>query len=51
MPAFYNAPRTIQDLIDHSIGRLLDLFAIDNDLVRRWEGPGRIPAGDPGGSS
>lgn len=40
MPAFYNAPRTIADLIDHTIGRLLDLFAIDNDLARRWEGPG-----------
>ncbi|NCA88738.1 MAG: UbiX family flavin prenyltransferase [Gammaproteobacteria bacterium] len=43
MPAFYNAPRTIADLIDHSIGRLLDLFGIDNDLARRWEGPMGTP--------
>jgi 4-hydroxy-3-polyprenylbenzoate decarboxylase len=39
MPAFYNAPRTIQDLIDHTVGRLLDLFDLDCGLVRRWEGP------------
>jgi len=44
MPAFYNHPRTIQDLIDHTVGRLLDLFAIDCGLVRRWAGP--APARD-----
>ena len=46
MPAFYNAPRTIADLIDHTIGRLLDLFAIENDLARRWEGPPGIQGSD-----
>ena len=39
MPAFYNGPQTIDDLIDHSVGRVLDLFGIDADLVKRWEGP------------
>jgi flavin prenyltransferase len=39
MPAFYNAPRTLDDAIDHSIGRVLDLFDIDTGKVRRWQGP------------
>ena len=39
MPAFYNGPQTIDDLIDHSVGRVLDLFGIEVDLVKRWEGP------------
>lgn len=38
MPAFYNKPATIDDLINHSVGRVLDLFAIDTGTVRRWEG-------------
>jgi 4-hydroxy-3-polyprenylbenzoate decarboxylase len=41
MPAFYSAPRTLQDVVDHSVGRILDLFDIDSGLVRRWQGPGR----------
>jgi 4-hydroxy-3-polyprenylbenzoate decarboxylase len=36
MPAFYNAPRSLQDAVDHSVGRVLDLFDIDSGLVRRW---------------
>jgi 4-hydroxy-3-polyprenylbenzoate decarboxylase len=48
MPAFYGNPRTIQDLIDHTVGRLLDLFGIDAGLVRRWEGPRKKPAKDSG---
>jgi 4-hydroxy-3-polyprenylbenzoate decarboxylase len=39
MPAFYNAPTSIDDMIDHSVGRILDLFGIDTGTVRRWEGP------------
>jgi len=38
MPAFYNAPRTLEDAVDHSVGRVLDLFDIDSALVRRWKG-------------
>ena len=38
MPAFYSHPQTIDDLIDHSIGRVLDLFDIDAGMLRRWEG-------------
>ena len=38
MPAFYNRPKTIDDLINHTVGRLLDLFDIDTHVVKRWEG-------------
>ena len=40
MPAFYNKPRTLQDTVDHSVGRVLDLFDIENRLVKRWKGTG-----------
>jgi 4-hydroxy-3-polyprenylbenzoate decarboxylase len=40
MPAFYTDPKSIDDLVDHSVGRLLDLFGLDSGIVRRWEGPG-----------
>ena len=39
MPAFYNSPQTIDDLVDHSVGRVLDLFDIDAGFVKRWAGP------------
>ena len=38
MPAFYNHPKTIDDLINHSVGRVLDLFDIDTTQVKRWAG-------------
>jgi 4-hydroxy-3-polyprenylbenzoate decarboxylase len=41
MPAFYNAPRTLDDAINHSVGRVLDLFDIESGLVRRWKGARR----------
>ena len=39
VPAFYQRPKTVQDIIDHSIGRLLDLFGIDLGTVHRWKEP------------
>jgi len=39
MPAFYNRPKTIDDLVNHSIGRVLDLLDLDAGIVKRWEGP------------
>ncbi len=41
MPAFYNGPRTVADIVDHTVGRLLDLFGIDSGIVKRWRGAGR----------
>ena len=38
MPAFYNRPKTVDDLINHTVGRLLDLLDIDNSAVKRWHG-------------
>ncbi len=38
MPAFYNQPQTIDDLINHSVGRVLDLFDLDSGILKRWEG-------------
>jgi flavin prenyltransferase len=38
VPAFYNRPKTVDDIINHTVGRLLDLFGIETGIVRRWEG-------------
>lgn len=38
-PAFYTQPTSIDELINHSVGRMLDLFDIDLDIVKRWESP------------
>lgn len=38
MPAFYNDPHTIDDLLNHNVGRVLDLFDIESGLVKRWKG-------------
>ncbi|MEJ2108648.1 MAG: UbiX family flavin prenyltransferase [Acidobacteriota bacterium] len=39
VPAFYHRPQTIQDIVDHTIGKALDLFRIEHSLYRRWSGP------------
>lgn len=36
VPAFYSRPETLDDMVDHTVGRVLDLFDIDNELVKRW---------------
>jgi len=36
MPAFYNKPKTLDDVIDHTVGRLLDLFGLDTGKIKRW---------------
>ena len=38
VPAFYNKPKTVDDIINHTVGRLLDLFGIETKMVKRWEG-------------
>ena len=37
MPAFYNKPKTLDDVIDHTVGRALDLFGLDTGKVKRWQ--------------
>jgi len=39
VPAFYAKPQSVADIVDHSVGRVLDLFGIETDLVRRWGEP------------
>lgn len=36
VPAFYNRPKTLEDVIDHNLGRVLDLFDLDTGKVKRW---------------
>jgi flavin prenyltransferase len=38
LPAFYNHPRTIDDLVDHTVSRMLDQFGLDTSGVERWAG-------------
>ncbi|HXF87536.1 MAG TPA: UbiX family flavin prenyltransferase [Xanthobacteraceae bacterium] len=38
VPAFYNRPKTIDDIINHTIGRLLDFFGVETKIVKRWKG-------------
>lgn len=35
-PSFYARPQSLDEMIDHTVGRVLDLFAIEHELVRRW---------------
>jgi 4-hydroxy-3-polyprenylbenzoate decarboxylase len=50
MPAFYNRPETIDDLVNHTVGRVLDLFDLDAGNLKRWEGarsPAQAPSANP----
>lgn len=38
VPAFYNRPQTLEDMIDQTVGRALDLFDLDPGIVKRWQG-------------
>jgi polyprenyl P-hydroxybenzoate/phenylacrylic acid decarboxylase-like protein len=38
VPAFYHQPKTIDDLLNQTAGKLLDQFDISHSLYRRWEG-------------
>ncbi|EIV8403586.1 UbiX family flavin prenyltransferase [Escherichia coli] len=39
MPAFYNHPSTTDDIVNHTMSRLLDQFGLDNNYTHRWTGP------------
>lgn len=39
MPAFYHRPASVDDLIAHTVGKVLDQFGIAHELYRRWAGP------------
>jgi 4-hydroxy-3-polyprenylbenzoate decarboxylase len=37
--AFYHAPRTLMDVVDHTIGKVLDILGLEHSLFQRWQGP------------
>jgi 4-hydroxy-3-polyprenylbenzoate decarboxylase len=39
MPAFYNKPATVEDLVDGTVERILDLLGLPDPNARRWNGP------------
>jgi len=41
VPAFYANPANLDEMVDHTIGRVLDLFDLDHGGVKRWTGPKR----------
>ena len=41
VPAFYARPASLAEMVDHTLGRVLDLFDIDAGTVRRWQGLGK----------
>ena len=38
IPGFYARPKTIADLVDHTVGKILDALGVDNETFKRWEG-------------
>ena len=40
VPSFYNAPASIAEIVDQTVGRTLDYFGIETSLVKRWQGLG-----------
>ena len=47
VPAFYALPASLNDIVDHSVGRALDLLGIDNDACPRWSGMATRGANNP----
>jgi 4-hydroxy-3-polyprenylbenzoate decarboxylase len=43
VPAFYAQPKSLEEMIDHTLGRVLDLFDVEIGAVRRWSGEKRRP--------
>ncbi|EKT80828.1 3-octaprenyl-4-hydroxybenzoate carboxy-lyase protein [Rhodococcus opacus M213] len=43
VPAFYTKPASLDDLVDHTVGRALDLFEIETGLITRWCGTSKQP--------
>ncbi len=41
VPAFYAKPTTLDEMVNHTVGRCLDLFDIETNLTKRWEGIGQ----------
>ena len=46
VPAFYSHAKTIDDLVNHTIGRVLDLFGVEHQKITRWQGMRSEPGKD-----
>ena len=44
LPAFYVRPRSLEEVVDHTVGRVLDQLGIEHELVRRWGEARRLRA-------
>jgi 4-hydroxy-3-polyprenylbenzoate decarboxylase len=38
LPSFYHQPQSIDEMVDHTVARVIDLFGIDHTLAPRWQG-------------
>jgi 4-hydroxy-3-polyprenylbenzoate decarboxylase len=38
IPGFYHQPKTLDDIVNHTVGKILDLFEIEHTLFKRWHG-------------
>ena len=38
MPAFYTRPQNLDDIVNHSVARVLDLYGLDTGTLKRWQG-------------
>jgi polyprenyl P-hydroxybenzoate/phenylacrylic acid decarboxylase-like protein len=42
VPAFYQRPKSLEEMVDHTLARVLDLLDVKTELAPRWQGMGRI---------
>jgi 4-hydroxy-3-polyprenylbenzoate decarboxylase len=45
LPAFYFRPRSVDDIVNHTVGRILDHLEVEHNLFPRWEGTGKTRTG------
>jgi len=46
VPAFYHRPRSVEEIVDHTVGRVLDHLGVPHRLLRRWKETGTVASGD-----
>lgn len=44
MPSFYHLPKTVDDIVNHTVQKVLDQFGIEKGLFQRWTGIAKVPA-------